>query len=60
MKIWQFSSKGDDVNDRIECLWVGTKRKANIADILEEVCFRPSSQDEEEGEIFYKQLGEVS
>lgn len=60
MKILQFPSKEDDVDDKIECFWVRTKRKANIADILVEFYFRPSSRDEEAGDIFYKQLGEVS
>lgn len=31
-----------------------------MADILVGVCYRPSSQDGEANEMFYKQLGEVS
>ncbi|KAK4823930.1 hypothetical protein QYF61_008316 [Mycteria americana] len=34
--------------------------KANKADIMVGVCYRPPKQGEEAGEIFYKQLGEVS
>ncbi|KAK4823326.1 hypothetical protein QYF61_000928 [Mycteria americana] len=34
--------------------------KANKADIMVGICYRPPSQDEEAGEIFYKHLGEVS
>ncbi|KAK4827657.1 hypothetical protein QYF61_020429 [Mycteria americana] len=33
--------------------------KANKADIMVGVCYRPPNQDEEADEIFYKQLGEV-
>ena len=34
--------------------------KANKADIMVGVCYRPPNQDDEADEIFYKQLGEVS
>ena len=50
----------DDSEDKIECLWVKTVGKANKADILLGVCYRPPNQDEEVGEVFYKQLAEVS
>ncbi|KAK4827898.1 LOW QUALITY PROTEIN: hypothetical protein QYF61_022321 [Mycteria americana] len=47
-----------DGDDRVECLW--NRGKANKADIMVGVCYRPPNQDEEADEIFYKQLGEVS
>ena len=50
----------DGGDDRVECLWVGIRGKANKADIMVEVCYRPPNQGEEANEIFYKQLGEVS
>ncbi|GAB0208309.1 hypothetical protein GRJ2_003296600 [Grus japonensis] len=50
----------DDGDERVECLWIRIRGKANKADILLGVCYRPSNQDEEADEIFYKQLGEVS
>ncbi|GAB0176377.1 hypothetical protein GRJ2_000102900 [Grus japonensis] len=34
--------------------------KANKADVMVGVCYRPPNQDEEADEIVYKQLGEVS
>jgi len=34
--------------------------KANKADILLGVCYRPPNQDEEVDEAFYKRLAEVS
>ena len=36
------------------------RRKANKADILLGVCYRPSNQDEEVDEVSYKRLAEVS
>ncbi|GAB0180519.1 hypothetical protein GRJ2_000517200 [Grus japonensis] len=50
----------NDGDDRVECLWVRIRGKANKADIMLGVCYRLPSQDEEADEIFYKQLGEVS
>ncbi|GAB0210072.1 hypothetical protein GRJ2_003473000 [Grus japonensis] len=50
----------DDGDERVECLWVRIRRKANKADIMVGVCYRPPNQDEEMDEIFYKQLAEVS
>ncbi|RMB91349.1 hypothetical protein DUI87_32140 [Hirundo rustica rustica] len=44
----------------VECLWVRRKGKANKADILLGVCYRPPSQEEEVDNLFYKQLGNVS
>jgi len=34
--------------------------KANKADILLGICYRPSNQDEEVDEVVYKRLAEVS
>ena len=39
---------------------VRIKGKANKADIMVGVCYRPPNQDKEADEKFYKQLGEVS
>ncbi|KAK4830597.1 hypothetical protein QYF61_012023 [Mycteria americana] len=50
----------DDGDDRVECLWVRIRGKANNADIVVGVCYRPPNQDEETDELFYKQLGEAS
>ncbi|KAK4828839.1 hypothetical protein QYF61_000896 [Mycteria americana] len=50
----------DDGDDRVECLWVRIRGKANKADIVVGVCYRPPNQDEETDELFYKQLGEAS
>ncbi|KAK4820600.1 hypothetical protein QYF61_001906 [Mycteria americana] len=46
--------------DRVEYLWVRIRGKANKADIVVGVCYRPPNQDEEADEVFYKQLGEAS
>ncbi|KAK4806819.1 hypothetical protein QYF61_005615 [Mycteria americana] len=50
----------DDGDDRVECLWVRIRGKANKADIVVGVCYRPPNQDEETDELFYEQLGEAS
>ena len=50
----------NDGDDRVECLWVRIRERANKADVMVGVYYRPPSQDEEADEIFYKQLGEVS
>ncbi|KAK4823680.1 hypothetical protein QYF61_005651 [Mycteria americana] len=50
----------NDCDDRVECLWVRIRGKANKADIVVGVCYRPPNQDEETDELFYKQLGEAS
>ncbi|KAK4823577.1 LOW QUALITY PROTEIN: hypothetical protein QYF61_003581 [Mycteria americana] len=50
----------DDGDDRVECLWVRIRGKANKADIVVGICYRPPNQDEETDELFYKQLGEAS
>jgi len=46
-------------DNRVHCLWVRITGKAK-ADIMVGACYRPSNQDEEADEIFYKQLGGVS
>jgi len=50
----------DDCGDKVKCLWVKMKGKANKTDILLGVCYRPPNQDEEVDEPFYKCLAEVS
>jgi len=50
----------DDGNDSVEYLCVRVRGKANKADIVVGVYYRPPNQDEEADEIFYKHLGEVS
>ncbi|KAK4810944.1 hypothetical protein QYF61_013352 [Mycteria americana] len=50
----------NDGDDRVECLWVRIRGKANKAGIVVGVCYRPPNQDEETDELFYKQLGEAS
>ncbi|KAJ7408007.1 mitochondrial fission process protein 1 [Pitangus sulphuratus] len=47
-------------NNKVECLWIGIKGKANKADIPVGVCYRPPNQDDEGDELFYKQLADVS
>jgi len=49
-----------DGGDGVECLWVRIRGKANKADMLVGVCYRPLNQDEDTDEIFCKQLGVVS
>jgi len=41
----------DDGDDRVECLWVRIRVKANKADIMVGVCYRPPNQDEEADEV---------
>ncbi|PKU38019.1 mitochondrial fission process protein 1 [Limosa lapponica baueri] len=43
-----------DRDNRIECLWGRIRGRANKADIMMGVCYRPHNQDEEADEIFYK------
>jgi len=47
-------------DDRVECLWVRIRGKANKADIVVGVCYRPPNWDGQADGIFYMQLGEVS
>jgi len=42
----------DNCDDKVECLWVKTKGKANKADVPLGVCYRPPNQDEELDEVF--------
>jgi len=42
------------------CLWVKMKGKANKADTVLGVCYRPPNQDEEVDKTFCKRLAEVS
>ncbi|PKU37320.1 mitochondrial fission process protein 1 [Limosa lapponica baueri] len=50
----------DSCDDKVECLWVRMKGKANKGDFVLGVCYRPPNQDEEADEVFYKWLSEVS
>jgi len=50
----------DDDDDKLDCLWVRIRGKANKTDIMVGVCYRPPCQDEGADKILYKQLGEVS
>ncbi|KAJ7427171.1 mitochondrial fission process protein 1 [Willisornis vidua] len=47
-------------SDKVECLWTRIRGKANKADILVGVGYRPPNQDDEGDELFYKQLADVS
>ena len=42
--------------NKVESLWVKIRARANKADILVGVCYRPPNQDEETDEVFYEQL----
>ena len=44
---------------KVESLWVKVRGRADKADILVGVCYRPPSQDEETDEAFYEQLAKV-
>ncbi|PKU43055.1 rna-directed dna polymerase from mobile element jockey- hypothetical protein [Limosa lapponica baueri] len=50
----------DTSDDKVECLWIKMKGKANKGDFVLGVCYRPPNQDEEADEVFYKRLAEVS
>ena len=50
----------NDGDDRVGCLWVRIRERANKADILVGVCYRLPNQDEETDETFNKKLGAVS
>ncbi|KAJ7419991.1 hypothetical protein BTVI_23322 [Pitangus sulphuratus] len=39
-------------DNKVECLWVRIRGKANKADILVGVCYRPPNQDKEVDELF--------
>ncbi|KAM9591497.1 uncharacterized protein ACIBXB_006298 [Morphnus guianensis] len=49
-----------DCDDKVECLWVRMRGKANKTDIVLGVCYRPPDQVEETDESFYKRLAVVS
>ncbi|KAM9591475.1 uncharacterized protein ACIBXB_006271 [Morphnus guianensis] len=49
-----------DSDDKVECLWVRMRGKANKTDIVLGVCYRPPDQVEETDESFYKRLAVVS
>ncbi|KAM9590717.1 uncharacterized protein ACIBXB_005842 isoform 1-T1 [Morphnus guianensis] len=49
-----------DCDDKVECLWVRMRGKADKADIMLGVCYRPPDQVEEMDESFYKRLAVVS
>ena len=56
-----FDAIGIEMNDDgVECLWVRIKGKADKADILLGICYRPPSQGEEVDNLFYKQVENVS
>ncbi|RMC19231.1 hypothetical protein DUI87_03837 [Hirundo rustica rustica] len=56
-----FDTIGIETNeDGVECLWVRIKGKANKADILLVVCYRPPNQEEEVDNLLYQQLENVS
>ncbi|PKU42865.1 rna-directed dna polymerase from mobile element jockey-like [Limosa lapponica baueri] len=50
----------DSSDDKVDCLWIRKKGKANKGDFVLGVCYRPPNQDEEADEVFYKRLAEVS
>ncbi|GAB0178011.1 hypothetical protein GRJ2_000266400 [Grus japonensis] len=50
----------NDGDDRVECLQARIRGKANKADIMVGLCYRPPNQDEEANVKFYKQRGQVS
>ena len=52
--------KINNVDDRVESIWIRIKAKANKTDVTVGVCYRPPTQDEEVDERLYKQLDEVS
>ena len=47
-------------DDKVESLWVKIRGRADKADILMGICYRPLNQDEETNEVFYKQLAEAA
>ena len=44
----------NDGDDKVECVWVRISGKANKADTMVGVCYRPPNNDEAADEIFYK------
>ena len=43
-----------DGDDKVESLWVKIRGRADKADILVGVCYRPQNWDEETDEVFYE------
>ena len=39
----------NNVDDRVESIWIRIKAKANKTDVIVGVCYRPPNQDEEVG-----------
>ena len=50
----------NDGDDRLKCLWVRIRGKANKADIMVGVCYTLPNHVDKVDKIFYKQLGEAS
>jgi len=50
----------NNCDDKVECLRVRMREKANKADILLAVCYRAPNQDEEVEEAYYKRLAQAS
>ncbi|PKU46871.1 rna-directed dna polymerase from mobile element jockey-like [Limosa lapponica baueri] len=50
----------DSSDDKVECLRVRMKGKANKGDFVLGVCYRPPNKDKQVDEVFYKWLAEVS
>ena len=46
-------------DNEVESLWVKITGRADKADILVGVCYRPPNQDEETDGVFYEQLAEA-
>ena len=46
--------------NKVESLWVKIRGRADKADILVGICYRPPNQDEETDELFYEQLAEAA
>ena len=47
-------------DNKVESLWVKIRGRADKADILVGICYRPPNQDEETDEVFYEQLEEAA
>ena len=53
-------TKLHDCDDKVECLWLRVRGKANKADIVLGVCYRPPDKVEETDESSYKWLAVVT
>ena len=47
-------------DNEVESLWVKIRGRADKADILVDICYRPPNKDEETDELFYEQLAEAA